>query len=129
MKTSELIRANYDRIIDCMLARYRCSMECNGRTIYQIYIWDDGELEVNETVPGSHDWPAPREGSSHDLHYILDVQGFNPWDIADCREPDDEEEADAMRQELIDMAVDSYRDLQAEINLDGVIEDREKGDD
>ena len=112
MKTSEFIRANYDRL--------------------HVYIWDTGDIECQEAVRGDRSWLAASDSNPHELYFVCTVEvepSFNLWDVAGEAIPEDETEAEEKRQEIIDWLVDEYKQEGASAVLDAEIEDREKGDD
>ena len=134
MKRSEAIEKYYDKIKADMVELYRSVIECDGRIQYGIYIWEDGELEHLEEVQGGTGWLKPRDYEPRELYYVTTIYvdpSFDIWDCSESGAPDDEDEREAMREEIIDWLVDDYK-ANVSDTLDSIIEDvkrREKYDD
>ena len=118
MKRSECIMKYYDDISAAMVEHYRLVLGCNGRIQYKIYIWEDGEIESLQGVQGDSDWLQPRDGEPRELYYVCKVDSphFDPWEISDSVAPEDDEQAEAERKEIIDQCVDDY-----ESGIDGIL--------
>lgn len=123
MTKIEAITNHRDAIANEMIDRYRAVLEADGTIQYRIYLWDDGEIQSMEQVQGDRTWLESRD-SGRRLYYItaIDAPCFNPWGSADCPAPDDEDEREAMRQEIIDWCVDQYRESISD-TIDAIIED------
>ena len=75
MRNMEDIVTKYeDKIIKEMIDCYRCVLEYNGNIEYKIYIWEDGEIEILETLNGSRGWLQPKECETRKLYYITTVK-------------------------------------------------------
>lgn len=124
MKTSELIRKHAETIKDTMVARYKTVLECNGSVQYKIYIWDDGEIECQEGPQGDNSYLVPRSGEARDLYYICTVSApfFDAWDLTDHAAPEDENERETERAEIITWAVDEYRENGADAAISAALE-------
>ena len=127
MKDSEIIRKFSDVIAAEMVSRYRSVLECAGRVQYQIYIWEDGEIEVLPGPQGDNSYLKAKDYEPRTLVYVRTISSpfFDPWDYTDESAPDDEDERDATEQEIIDWLVDEFRNSTDDI-LDSVIEEVER---
>lgn len=127
MKRSEIITENYDRITEVMTENYRSVIEANGQIQYKVYIWEDGEIELLYGVQGDTSYLRPRDTESRELYYITTIEApcFNPWDYTDHYAPDDEDECEAERDEIIDYLVREYAANVSDV-LDAIIEDAER---
>lgn len=128
MKSSEVIRKHYDKIAAAMVEKYRDVIECDGRIQYQIYIWDDGELEFLQDVQGGNSWLKARDGEPRKLYHvdtISECPGFDVWDYSESGKPDDDVDAEQMRDEIIDWLVESYEEGVYD-RLDGIIKEIEQ---
>ena len=107
----DIVTKYEDKIVKEMIDCYRRVLEYNGNIEYKIYIWEDGEIEILETLNGSRGWLQPKECEPRKLYYITTVKspGFDPFDcIAECI-PEDEDEQEKLREEIIDDEVACYR--------------------
>jgi len=109
MTKKEIIKKYYDElkreIIDC----YRCVLKCwIGGIQYQVYIWEDGEIEFLETTSGSGCYLTPRSAEKRKLYYVCTVKetGFDPRDCCVEAWPEDEEEQEKIEAEIIEECVD-----------------------
>ena len=130
MKTSEAIIKYADAIKSEMVNRYRTVLECDGRIQYKIYVWDDGEIEVMECVPGDNSYLVPKSAETRQLFHVCTVSepNFDPWDCADHSAPEDEDERESERAEIIDYLMRDYEDRVSDIldaTLDGTIQGEE----
>lgn len=125
-----LIKAHYNKILDEMVAMYEIVLKSHGRCQYQVYIWDDGEIERLQGPQGDHSYLVPRQGEKRDIHYVctIDAPCFDPWDLADHSAPDDDSEREKEEEEIISYLVNEYRNEGAEAALDAAIEQAEQGD-
>lgn len=126
MKRSEIISENYKAITETMVSKYRAVLESNGAMQYQIYIWDDGEIECLEQVQGDNSYLQPREMEPRALHYVTTIEqpNFDPWDSADHSAPEDEQEREAEEKEIIDWLVQEYETNVGD-ELDNIISEAE----
>lgn len=127
MKRSECITKYYKDIAAAMVERYRTVLECDGRIQYKVYIWEDGEMECLQGVQGDNSWLQARDCEPRELFYVckIDSPCFDPWDYSDHSAPDDEEEREAERKEIIDYLVGEYETNISDV-LDVVIEEAER---
>lgn len=129
MTKRELIEKHYyelkDEIIDC----YRLVLKYwVGGIQYQIYIWEDGELEFLGVISGSHSWLKPRTSEKRKLYYVCTVKefGFNPWDYRIEAWPDDREGQEKIEAEIIEECVDWWvREGRADELLEEAMMDEE----
>ena len=123
MKRSEIIAANYSKIAEAMVEKYKDVIESDGRIQYAIYIWEDGELEYLYGVQGDNSYLKPRDMEPRELYYVTNIDEplFNPWDVADQPEPENEAERDAIHKEVIDYCVSRFEDSVSDY-LDAIIE-------
>ena len=122
MKRSEIINQYRNVIAESIISHYRTVLECNGKIQYQIYIWEDGEIECMEQPQGANnEWLESR--TDRKLYYVCKVGGtyFCPWDCTDERKPDDEEQCKQMEQEIIDWCMEEYQD-NVGTEIDAIIE-------
>ena len=125
MKRSEAIEKYYDKIKADMVELYRSVIECDGRIQYTIYVWEDGELEHLEQPQGGNSWLQPRDCEPRELFCVTTIDvgpGFDIWDCSERGAPDDEDERETMRNEIIDWLVDEY-EANVEELLDSIIEE------
>jgi len=112
MKRSEVIEKYEDKIIEEMRSAYDYCIGTEGRATEQIWIWDDGEIETICDVKPNTGWLKAKECEDRQLFYVLEVdgvnQGFSVWDTTCEPKPEDEEEAEAMKQELLQEMLDEY---------------------
>ena len=130
MKHSEIIHKYYNEIAAAMVEKYRDVVECDGRIQYQIYIWEDGELEYLQDVQGGNSWLKARDAEPRQLVLVdtIDVgPGFDVWDYSESGKPDDDDEAEQMRDEIIDWLVESYEEGVYD-RLDGIIKEFEQAE-
>ena len=127
MKKSEIISSNYNKIIDVMVDRYEDVLISGGRVQYKLFVWEDGEIECLEGCQGDTSYLRPKQNESRELYYVctIDAPCFDPWDMTDHSAPDDEEEREREKREIIDWLVDEYRHEGAEALLDATIEEAE----
>jgi len=122
MKKTEAIEKFRKEIRDEMVDRYRKVLECNGQIQYQIYVWEDGEIEVLPGPQGDNSYLKAKDLEPRQLFYICTIKEpfFDPWDQADHAAPDDEDERDAEEAEIIDWLVDEYAENVSDL-LDQII--------
>ena len=131
MTKSEVISANIDKLAAAMVERYRNVLESNGRMQYKIYIWEDGELEIMQSVQGDHSWLQPRDAEPRALYYVTTISeapGFNLFDAGGVAEPEDDAERETAEAEIIDWLMDRYKE-NLPVTLDAILEDAEREDD
>ena len=110
---AELFDAHADDIQQAMLDAYRRVIDADGMIQISIYIWSDGELETCEAPQGDHSWLAPRYMEPRSLYRVTTIDAgpcFDIWDYSADGRPEDDDEADAAREEIADAMLDSYRD-------------------
>ena len=127
MKKSEIISSNYNKIIDVMVDRYEDVLNSGGRVQYKLFVWEDGEIECLEGCQGDTSYLRPKQNESRELYYVctIDAPYFDPWDMTDHSAPDDEEEREREKHEIIDCLVDEYRREGADALLAATIEEAE----
>ncbi len=111
MKTKlEVIEANEEKIIAEMESCYRSVLECDGRVEYKIYVWEDGEIEIFEDVQGGTTYLKANEYEERWLYGVTRVSfpNFDPFESYPETIPEDEDERDALREELIDEQMSYY---------------------
>lgn len=121
MKKSEVIEEYRDNIAAAMREDYRSVLECGGRIEYQIYVWEDGEIEELQEVQGSHTWLKPKDGEERQLFHVITISYpfFNPWDFSTESIPDDDDERENAEKEIIDWLCDEY-----ENDIDNLIDEQ-----
>lgn len=126
MKRSECITKHSGDIAETMVNRYRTVLESEGRIQYKIYVWEDGEIECLEGVQGDNAWLQPKDREPRELFYVctIDSPCFDPWDYTDHAAPDDEDEREAERAEIIDYLVNDYEENVSDI-LNAIIKEAE----
>lgn len=127
MKKSELIRENWDKLSEQMIWCYEQVIRSYGRIEYQIYLWEDGEIELLQGPQGDNSWLKPRDAEPRELYYIctVDAPFFDPWDLSDHGAPDDEEEKEREYEEIIAWCMDEYK-LNVDEKLSDIIEEVER---
>lgn len=74
MKKSEVLRMYWDEIAAAIVETYTDTLETlirnNCETQYQIYIWDDGEIEYLFGPAGDNSFLQPKEHEERKLYYI-----------------------------------------------------------
>ena len=109
MTRKELIEKYYDELREEIIDCYRCVLKCWRTGInYQVYIWEDGEIEFLEQVNPDNGWLQPKQHETRELYYICTVSelGFDPWDCWVEFVPEDEDEFDKIEAEIIEEVVD-----------------------
>ena len=124
MKKSEVIKTYRSEIESTMINRFRNVMDCDNRIQYKVYIYDDGEIECLEGPSGDNSWLKANDADDRELHYVTTVTGINPWDCIDASQPEDENERDAVREEIINSEVASYKGYASDV-IDEVINEAE----
>lgn len=127
MNRSEIIKTYRGKILEEMTNCYRTVLNCNGQLQYGIYIWEDGEIETMEQPQGDNSWLQARDGEPRKLVYVATVASpcFDPWDYADHSAPDDPDEQEADREEIVEWLVGEYPETAGEI-IDNRISDLEE---
>ena len=122
MKRSEAIETFRKTISEELINRYRSVLECDGRIQYKVYVWEDGEIECLSGPQGDNSWLQAKDTEPRELFYVCKVDSpfFDPWDCADHSAPDDEEEREKERAEIIEWLVDQYAE-----QLDAIIEEEQ----
>ena len=112
MKRSEAILKYQDKIKEVMIDRYFSVIDCNGKIQYKVYVWEDGEIEYLEGPQGDNSFLQAKDREPRKLFYVCTVDSpcFDPWDYSDHSAPDDENEREAERSEIIDYLMDSYKE-------------------
>lgn len=126
MKKSEAIMKYVDVIKREMIDCYRTVIDCDGKIQYKIYVWDDGEIEHLEGPQGDNSWLQAKDYEARKLYYVctIDSPCFDPWDYADHSAPDDEDEREAERKEIIDYLVDEYGTNVSDV-IDNIVSEAE----
>lgn len=110
MKKSELISLHRGEIREEMIAHYRRALECHGLVQFEIYIWDDGKLEFMAQPYGGGSFLTPRGAEARELYHVYTVKEpfYNPFDVLDKKEPENEEDWQKMEAEINDYVVGEY---------------------
>ena len=124
MKKSEILAANYARIIEKMTDLYRSVLDSDRRIQYKAYIWSDGEFEILEDVQGGNSFLKARDSETREFIPICTISApcFDPWDYTDHSKPENEVDQETEREEIVSWLIDEYPE-QAEAILDGIIDD------
>ena len=126
MQKSEIIKMYEAEIIEAMIEYYEEVIRCNRRIQYDLYIWEDGELEPMQTVSGDNCWLVPHNGESRELFFVTTVKvdsSFNIWDGAgDISIPEDEDKAAEVEEELIQELVEVYKNEQVYVDYHGALD-------
>lgn len=125
MKRSEVIKKYRQEIEAEMERMYRNVVSCYGRIQYQLYIWEDGEIEALQGPQGDNSYLKEKDWEPRTLYYVTKIGGsyINLWDFTDHSKPDDESEAEQEEEEIIEWLVNEYH---ADEVLDEVIEEYER---
>ena len=118
-----VLQNNRDKIEKELTLCYRSVLESDGRLQYRVYIWDDGEIKTLEQIQGDNSYLVANPLEGRKLYYVETVSSpcFDPWDYAVDSRPDDEDEAECVRSEIIDYLVDEYEaDTACEIVDDAI---------
>lgn len=109
MKASEIITTHRNEIAEAIRDHLKTVYRCGGRLEYQMYIWDDGEIECLESVSGSSVWLAPKDSEPRRLIHVTTVKapGFCPWDGCYDDIPEDAEERERAEAIIIDEIMSS----------------------
>lgn len=110
MKKSEIIAKYADAIAETMVNRYREVLKAHGINQYKVYVWEDGEIECLHGPQGDNSFLSPRDNEPRDLVYVDTVSCpcFDPWEVDDRPEPEDEAEREKAEAEIIDWCVEDY---------------------
>ena len=127
MKRSEAILKYHDEIKETMINRYRTVLECDGRIQYKVYVWEDGEIECLEGAQGDNSWLQAKDAEPRELFYVCTIDNpyFNPLDYSDHAAPDNEEEREVEKREIIDYLIREYEENITD-KIDYIIEDAEQ---
>ena len=124
MKKSEVLRMYWDEIAAAIVETYTDTLETlirnNCETQYQIYIWDDGEIEYLFGPAGDNSFLQPKENEERKLYYIGTERAYT-GSTADYLDFKDQCE-DMTEDEIIDAYLDYSRDWKKELT-DEVISD------
>lgn len=128
MKKSEIIKANYASILEAMKEHYETVVRSYGRCQYQIYVWEDGEIECLQGPQGDNSWLKPKDAEPRMLYYVCTVGGqyIDPWDFADHGAPDDQDEREKEEEEIFSWLIEEYDHEGAEAALDAAIDEAEE---
>lgn len=128
MEKSEIITKFRKEIAEAMTDRYQVVLESEGRIQYKIYCWEDGEIEMLEGCQGDNTWLQPKSGEPRELFCIATVSApcFYAFDYTDEPEPDDDDEREKMRGEIIEYLVDEYRREGVSDALDAILDEAEQ---
>ena len=120
---AQVMTDNYAKLIDEMTIRYRNVLESDGNCQYQVYIWEDGEVECLCGPQGDSSRLVARSNEPRNLYYVTTISApcVDVFDIAGAERPEDPAEEEAAKAEAIDWLVDNYSD-EAEARLNNVIE-------
>lgn len=123
MKKSEAIEAYREKISAAMREDYRAVLEAKGRIEYQIYVWEDGEIEELQEVQGSNSWLKPKDWETRALFHVITISYpfFDPWDCTPEPRPDDENEREKEEAEIIDWLCDEY-----DSEIEGILDEQIK---
>lgn len=126
MKRSEVIETYREEIAAAMCNAYRSVIECHGDIQYSIYVWEDGEIEEQETVQGDNSYLVPNRYEERELFHVTTIAMpyIDIWDLAGDCPPDDEEEREEAEEAIIDWLCDEYGN-DVDENIDRIIEDAE----
>lgn len=128
MTRSEIIRENWGTIAEEMTRLYDLVLTWDGRVLYKLYIWEDGELERLEDVPGSTTRLQPRDAEPRALFYVTTISAPN-LDLMDAAgidpDDDDEETKEALLEEAKQLELDAYAESVPDV-LDAIIEEAER---
>lgn len=124
MKASEIIEKYADAITSAMLDLYKKVIACDGRIQYKLYVWDDGEVEYLECVPGDNSWLQPKDAETRSLYYVCKVSEpcFDPAAYLDHPLPEDETEREEEVQAVREWMISEY-EQNIPATLEAIIED------
>lgn len=99
-----------DKIEEELVRCYRAVLESDGKIQYRVYIWDDGEIKTLEQIQGDNSYLVANPLEGRKLYHVETVSApcFDPWDYTVDSRPDDDDEADRVRSEIIDYLVEEY---------------------
>ena len=122
----ETIYKNQDRIYQEMLARYRDVLVNDCEIQYQVYIWDDGEIETIEGSYGDNSFLKPKSGETRELYYVCTVAapGLNVADYVEPNDPDDEQSIIEAQEDAIEGLCDEYKDTAKSILIEVIKEEQ-----
>ena len=127
MKKSEAIIKYRRNLEDVLPALYHSVIDSDGRILYSVYLWEDGEIEALEDVQGGNTSLKPKDMEPRELFYITTVSMpcFDPWNYSDHAAPDDPAERDAERKEIVEWLLDEYSRNLLDL-LDSILADAEQ---
>ena len=122
MKKSDCIRQYRANLAETMQEKYRSVLNSDGEIQYKVYLWDDGTIESLEGPQGDNSFLQARSGETRELFYVCTISApfLDLWDYCDHSAPEELEERERDRQEIIDFLVQEYASDIVEI-LDSVI--------
>lgn len=101
MKKSELIANNRKSIAETIVALERKVFENNGQTQYELFMHEDGSIEVIEQPFGGNSGTVEEP----ETFYITTVgleKPATPWELTNTKIPEDEDERQERLEELLD---------------------------
>lgn len=124
---AQIMTDNYAKLIEEMTIRYRNVLESDGNCQYQVYIWEDGEVECLCGPQGDSSRLVARSNEPRNLYYVTTISApcVDVFDLAGAERPEDPAEEEAAKTEAIDWLVDNYSE-EAEARLDAVIEEAQE---
>ena len=110
MKKSEAIKKYWENIKKQLPDLYRAVLDSDGRIQYDVYVWENGEVQILEDVQGSTAYLKPKDMEPRELFYVtrIELPNFDPWDYSDHATPDDPEEREAERSEITYWLLEEY---------------------
>lgn len=116
----------YRNTIEAEMVRlYRSVVDSNGRVMYKLYVWEDGEIEVMEAPQGDNGWLKANDYEPRKLFPVTDIEesaDFSIWDASEYGEPEDPAEAEALREEIIEYEVTRYENVVPDI-IDNILDE------
>ncbi len=116
-----------DALIEQIKECLRWSVESNGRLVYSIYIWSDGEITFLEQVKPARERLKARDAETRILYYVGDIKidDYWPWDSWPDEIPEENTDAyDEALKEIYDNTYNWYlEDYEHGIKPDEIVDD------
>ena len=127
MKKSEAIKKYWDAIAEAMKERYHSVLVSEGRCQYQVYVWEDGEIECLCGVPGDNSYLVPKDMEPRELFYVdtVEEQGFDPNNYSDEYIEEDDPDYDKKVEDAIYNAEYAFKDALRD-RLNAIVDEAER---
>ena len=120
MKKSEIIAQHYDTLRNTMADLYRDVVQHNARIQYELYIWEDGEIETLCAPNGNTSWLDTNPMETREPFYVCTIAESPCFSLSDYVDDETDEET------AIDGLVSAYLFNMADNVLYAAIKEAER---